>query len=146
MFLLIWDPAKAAKEIANLVGEIKGEIAAVGTTMREGSKEVGEGLATAETTRRAFQQIIEAIGVTFSKVKEVSSATRVIAARTEEVSSSLSSLVAGATEAAASAEELAAVAEEQNATVEEFTALAQELVKVSDRLQQTVRVFTLTHG
>lgn len=132
---------EAAKQIANLIGEIRDETIRVVENMESGIREVDNGTHVVNEAGDAFYAIVDSINLVTSKIHEVSVATEQMAAGAQESVSSMHNVASISEETASSAEEVAAAAEEQSASIQEVAASATLLAEFAEELKQMVTNF-----
>ena len=161
----------ASKEIGGLIKTIQKTVVEAVTAMEAGSKQVEEGVASANQAGEALQDIMkaaEAVNVQALQagaaavkmnaaadvlvsgvdsvsaiVEENSAATEEMTANSNEVTQAIENIASVSEENSAAIEEVSASTEEMNAQVEEVTSSAQSLTEMADSLQQVVNMFKL---
>lgn len=133
----------AAKEIADLILEIRAETDNVVTAMEAGIQEVVNGTGVVNEAGNAFNDIVQSINHVTSRVQEVSVSTEEMAAGAEQAVAAVENVASISQETAASAEEVAAAAEQQTASIQEVAASASVLAKLAEDLRVMVMNFKL---
>lgn len=135
------ESSKAAKQINDLIAEIKSEISRAMDSMNDGYEAVQEGNALTEEAGNAFSGILKA-------VEQVSGESRHTAEISKQVETITSGLLTSIQEVAdlysklnSNAEEVAATTEEQTAVVEDMTDGAKNLSSIADELITEVEKF-----
>lgn len=135
--------AEAAKQIANLIGEIQEETVLLVKNMEAGITEVDNGTKVVNEAGQSFYQIADSVNLVTTKIQEVSVAAEEMAAGAQEAVNSIHNVACIAQETAASAQQVAASAQEQSASIEEVAASASVLANLSEDLKKMVRNFKL---
>ena len=133
--------AGAAKEISNLIWEIREGTDNAVDTMEAGIQEVLNGTKVVNEAGEAFGDILNSINLVTIKVQEVSAAAEEMAAGTEQAVAAMQNIASISEETAASAEQVAAAVEEQTASVQEVAASATMLAHLSEDLKTMVTNF-----
>ena len=161
----------ASKEIGGLIKTIQKTVVEAVTAMEAGSKQVEEGVVSANQAGAALQDIMKAaeavnlqaqqagaaavkmnaaadvlvsgVDSVSAIVEENSAATEEMTANSNEVTQAIENIASVSEENSAAIEEVSASTEEMNAQVEEVTSSAQSLTEMADSLQQVVNMFKL---
>jgi methyl-accepting chemotaxis protein len=164
--------SQATKEIGGLIGGIQKTVAEAVKAMDEGSKEVENGVRSANQSgdalsdilnaseavnkqaqqaaegagkmNAASNQLVSAVDSVSAVVEENTAATEEMAAGSGEVTQAIESIASVSEENSAAIEEVSASAEEMSAQVEEVTASALSLAEMAGVLAQVVAQFKLT--
>ncbi len=156
-------------QIADLIKAIDVGIQESVKAMSEGTKEISHGVALADETRTALDNILEHVEATSKEtdnlvasagqvdstqktiqsaiesinalIEENTKSAQEISVQTGRVVSLIESIAAVSEETAASAEEVSAAAEEQTASVEEIVASIKTMAQASDELRSLVGQF-----
>jgi methyl-accepting chemotaxis protein len=164
--------SQATKEIGGLIGGIQKTVAEAVKAMDEGSKEVENGVKSAnkagdalsailnaaeavnkqaqqaaEGTQKmnvASNQLVTSVDSVSAVVEENTAATEEMAANSGEVTQAIESIASVSEENSAAIEEVSASAEEMSAQVEEVTASADSLAEMARVLAQVVAQFKLS--
>jgi methyl-accepting chemotaxis protein len=162
----------ATKEIGGLISGILKTVSEAVKAMEDGTKEVEQGVLTANEAGKALTEILTAseavnkqatlageasdrmktasedlVGAVDSVsaiVEENTASTEQMAANSSEVNQAIESIASVSEENSAAIEEVSASAEEMSAQVEEVTASAQSLADMAKTLQEVVAQFKLT--
>jgi len=132
---------QAAKEIADLILEIRDETEKAVVAMESGILEVENGTGVVNEAGQAFDEIVKSIRHVSERIQEVSIAAEEMAAGAEEAVAAMQNIASISEETAASAEQVAAAAEEQTASVQEVAASTTILANLSDELKKMVKNF-----
>lgn len=133
----------AAKEIAELILEIRAETENAVKAMESGIQEVVNGTGVVNEAGIAFGDIVQSINDVTQRVQEVSVSAEQMAAGAEQAVSAVENVAGISQEAAASAEEVAAAAQQQTASIEEVATSAGKLARLAEDLRVMVMNFKL---
>jgi methyl-accepting chemotaxis protein len=133
----------AAGEISGLVEEMQRETQRVVTVGQRGAQRTGDGVATVERTRAAFEQIDAAVTDMTGRVEGIAAAVREIAAQAASIETGIDEVASVAEESSASAEQVTASSEETSASAQEMASSAAELARTAERLDALVGRFTI---
>lgn len=164
----------ATKEIGSLIHGILQTVGEAVKAMEEGSKEVEQGVASAnrsgealtrilnvteevnkqavlaakaaEQMKSSADQLISAVDSVSAIVEENTASTEQMAANSTEVTQAMESIASVSEENSASVEEVSASTEEMSAQVEEVTASAQSLSEMAQSLAELVAKFKLINA
>ncbi|MCK5037606.1 MAG: methyl-accepting chemotaxis protein [Thermoplasmata archaeon] len=137
------DSREAAERISKMIKEIQSETDKAVGSMKQGTKEVEEGMALVSQTDSSFQQIADATEKVNSEIGGISAATQQQKAGTQQVAAAVDGIASIAEESASASEESASSTEELTASMEEMTAQAQELSEMALSLQNSAARFKL---
>ncbi|WLV23947.1 methyl-accepting chemotaxis protein [Aciduricibacillus chroicocephali] len=137
------ESSTAAKQINDLIAEIKNEISKAMDSMNDGYEAVQEGNTLTNEAGTAFNGILEAV----EQVSEESRHTAEISLEVEQITSGLLGSIQEVADLydklTANAQEVAATTEEQTAVVEDMTDGASNLSKIADELIKEVDKFKM---
>lgn len=133
----------AAKEIADIILEIREETDNAVSAMEAGIQEVENGTGLVNEAGAAFEEIVKSINHVTNKIQEVSISAEQMAAGAQEAVAAMQNIASISEETAASAEQVAAAAEEQTASIQEVAASASILARLADDLRKMVMNFKL---
>ncbi|OUM94720.1 MAG: hypothetical protein BAA04_13275 [Firmicutes bacterium ZCTH02-B6] len=161
--------AASAKEIAELINDMKAGIEEAVEAMQLGTREVEVRMEQARQAGHALEQILGALEATDQQVQRITveaqslservelvmravegvariteentAATEEMAAQSEEVMGAMESISAVAEETAASSEEVSAAAEEMHASIEQVAGSVRSLARMANELRQVVAQF-----
>jgi methyl-accepting chemotaxis protein len=131
----------AAKQIAVLITEIKGDTDKAISAMSQGTHEVEVGTEVVTIAGRAFGEIAVLVTEVFNQVKEISTAIQQMASGSQQIVSSVKEIDGHSKNAARDAQTVSAATEEQSASMEEIAASSQSLAKLAQDLQEAVSKF-----
>lgn len=133
----------AAKQIAELINGIQGQIASISESMNKGSQEIGDSMQIAIQAGNHFDDIEKAVGEIIVVVNEVSSAANVMIDEVQHTMADIENAAAITEETSASTEEVSAAAEEQAAGMAAIVDSTKQLAEVSDQMSALVSKFKL---
>lgn len=131
----------AAKQIAELIGEIQGDTDQAVVAMSVGTREVKVGTEVVTTAGRAFREISVLVTEVSNQVKEISAAIGHMANGSQQIVSSVKEIDRLSKNAAGEAQTVSAATEEQSASMEEIASSSQSLAHLAQDLQDTVSKF-----
>ena len=137
------DSREAAERISKMIKEIQSETDKAVLSMKQGTKEVEEGMILVSQTDTSFQQISGATNKVNNEIGGISAATQQQKSGTEQVAAAVDAIASIAEESASASEESASSTEELTASMEEMTAQAQELSEMALSLQNSASQFKL---
>lgn len=132
---------EAAKQIANLIGEIQGDTDKAVIAMDEGTREVKVGTEVVNTAGEAFNEIMNLVSRVSSQVKEASAALQQMASGSQQVVASVKVIDKISKENASQTQTVSAATEEQSASIEEIASSSQSLAKMAQDLQDIISKF-----
>ena len=132
---------EAAKKIADLIGEIRGDTDKAVVAMNDGTREVKTGAEVVNAAGTAFRQIIELVTEVSSQVREISAAVQEMAGGSQQIVGSVRKIDTLSKSSAAESQSVSAAAEEQLASMEEIASSSQALAKLAEDLQVAVSKF-----
>lgn len=132
---------EAAKQIADLIGEIQGDTGKAVTAMNEGTSEVRLGTEAVDTAGKAFRAIAAQITQVSDEIKEISAAIQQMASGSEQIVLAIKEIDELSKKAAGEAQTVSAATEEQSASMEEIAASSQNLAKMAHELKEAVGKF-----
>jgi methyl-accepting chemotaxis protein len=134
----------AAAEIAALISEIQAETGRVVEVVGEGAKRTGDGVATVEQTREAFEVIGTAVESMTARVAEIAGAVQQISAESTRAEGGIAEVAAVAEQSSASAEQVSASTQQTSASTQEIASSATELARTAEQLDELVRRFKIS--
>ena len=133
----------AAKQIANLIGEIQGDTDKAVVAMDEGTREVKVGSEVVTAAGQAFKEITGLILQVSDQVREISAAIQQMASGTQQIVTSVKEIDSLSKAAAGETQTVSAATEEQSASMEEIASSSQALAKLAQELQTAVNQFRI---
>ncbi|OBR67678.1 hypothetical protein A7K91_22660 [Paenibacillus oryzae] len=135
--------ASSADQIALLIGAMQGETVQVVELMKQGEKEVTEGIAAVKLASDSFQEIQQSVGQVASQIQEVSAASEQMSAGTEQVAYSMTVISDIAASTSIGTERVAEAAGDQLASIQEISASSQSLSHMADKLRHLIGKFNV---
>ncbi|HWR55037.1 MAG TPA: methyl-accepting chemotaxis protein [Negativicutes bacterium] len=132
---------EAAKQIADLIGEIQGDTDKAVDAMGDGTREVKIGTEVVNTAGEAFKEIMTLVTQVSSQVKEITAAIQQMAGGSEQIVASSRAIEKISKENAGQTQTVSAATEEQSASMEEIAAASQGLAKMAQDLQDIISGF-----
>jgi methyl-accepting chemotaxis protein len=132
---------QAAKQIAELIGEIQGDTDQAVVTMNKGTHVVAIGAAVVNTAGQAFSEIAAHVEQVSAQIKGISSAIGQTARDSQQIVSSVHEIRQISQETTAHTQTVSAVTEEQSASTEEIAAASQALANLAEELTQIISKF-----
>ncbi|MBP2655213.1 MAG: mcpA 4 [Firmicutes bacterium] len=132
---------EAAKQIAELIGEIQGDTDKAVAAMSNGTREVQLGIEVVSTAGQAFGKITGLIGQVSNQIQGISDATQKMAAGSQQIVSSVKDINRISKETAGESQTVSAATEEQSASMQEIAASSQALAKLAEELRTNVLRF-----
>jgi Methyl-accepting chemotaxis protein len=137
------DSGNAAKQIAELIGQMQSGTHEAVSSMKKGAEEVDTGAESLEHSVAAIGEVVEAGNVIVRMVQEIAAAAEEQSASIEQVTSSVEEVSAISEESAAGAEQASASVQEQTASMHELARAAEELAEVASGMQSVVAKFRI---
>ncbi len=134
---------QAAKQIAEMIGEIQIDTATAVAAMNNGTREVNIGGEVVNKAGESFKQIESLIGQVTHQVNEITSSIAEMNASSQKIVVSVEDINGITKVAAAESQSISAATEEQTATMEEIASSSHALANMAEDLQKTVRKFTI---
>lgn len=132
---------EAAKQIANLIGEIQGDTDKAVVAMNDGTREVKVGAEVVNTAGRAFTEITALIDEVSLQIKDITAAIQQMAGGSQQIVKSMRDIDLISKETSSQAQSVSAATEEQSASMEEIAASSQALAKMAEELRSAVSQF-----
>jgi methyl-accepting chemotaxis protein len=134
----------AAAAISALIAEIQLETGKVVEVVAESAKRTGDGVASVQLTREAFEQIGRAVEDVTTQVHEITAGVQEIAAEAQRAETDVTEVATVAEQSSASAQQVSASTEETSASAQEIAASARSLAQTAEELNVLVGRFTLS--
>lgn len=131
----------AAKQIAELIGEIQGDTDEAVVAMADGTKEVQLGIEVVNTAGQAFKKITGLICQVSDQIQGISVASKKMAYDSQQIVTSVKGINKISHDTARESETVSAATEEQSASMEEIAASSQALAKLAEELRENVSRF-----
>ena len=133
----------AAKQIANLIGEIQGDTDKAVVAMHEGTDEVKVGTEVVTAAGQAFKEIAALIMQVSDQVREISAATQQMASGSQQIVAAVKNMGDQAKQANGEIQTVSAATEEQSASIEEIASSSDALATLAQDLQTAVNKFRI---
>ena len=134
---------EAAKQIADIIGEIQGDTGKAVDAMQLGAREVMLGTELVTTAGGAFKEIVTLILQVSDQVREISAAIQQMASGTQQIVTSVKEIDSLSKSSASETQTVSAATEEQSASMEEIASSSQALAKLAQDLQAAVNKFRI---
>ncbi|MBY0121240.1 methyl-accepting chemotaxis protein [Bacillus sp. S/N-304-OC-R1] len=134
---------EAAKQVNQLIMGVQEDINHSVLAMNEGKLSVDEGIELVNNAGDFFQKIVGDIKQVSLQMNEVSTAVQEISLGAEAMVLQIDGTTRIAEDSASHSQNIAAIAVEQNASMEEIASVSDELAKMAEKLQDSIRVFTI---
>lgn len=131
----------AAKQIANLIGEIQGDTDKAVVAMSEGTREVKVGTEVVTAAGQAFKEIAALVMQVSDQVREISAATQQMASGSQQIVTAVKNMGDQAKHANGEVQTVSAATEEQSASIEEIASSSHALATLAQDLQNAVNKF-----
>ncbi|SDM06574.1 methyl-accepting chemotaxis sensory transducer with Cache sensor [Dendrosporobacter quercicolus] len=133
----------AAKQIAELVGQIQQDTTTAISAMDNGTHEVSLGAKVVTAAGDSYRQIAGLIAEISEQVAGISTAMEQVNKESQEIVTSMKTIDQLSTHTAAEAETVSAATQEQSASMEEVASASQNLAEMAQKLQAMVQQFRL---
>jgi methyl-accepting chemotaxis protein len=134
---------QAAKQIGELIGEIRVDTDNAITVMSEGTQAVRAGSSSVITVGRTLDNIFESFQEVNDQIREITAAIQQIAGGSGQIVESIRGIDQRSQQVTNQAQVVAAAAEEQSATTEEIASASRSLASVAEELTNAVRRFKI---
>jgi len=134
---------QAAKQIADLIGEIQRDTNKAVMAMSDGTREVKLGAEVVNTAGKTFKEITVLINQVSEQIKDISTAIQQMASGSQQIVKSMRQIDSASKETASETQTVSAATEEQSASMEEIAASSQALARMAEELQSALRKFII---
>ncbi len=134
---------EAAKQIANLIGEIQGDTNQAVVAMDEGTAEVKNGTQAVMQAGQSFKSIARLVANVADQSKAIASTINEMASGTQQIVLSVQSIDTMIKNVAGESETVSAATQEQTASVNEIATASQSLATMAQKLQSEVNKFSI---
>ena len=134
---------EAARQIADLIGEIQKDTDQAVIAMDNGTREVKLGTEVVSNSGEAFKEIADLVENVSRQVREISASVQQMASESQQVVSSIKRMDTLGQKSASESQGVSAAAEEQLASMEEISSSSQALTNLAQDLQNTVNDFKI---
>jgi methyl-accepting chemotaxis protein len=133
----------AAKQISDMITEIRSDTDSAVLAMNQGTQEVKLGTDVVNGAGQAFGQIVSLVDQVSAEVSSISAAIQDIAGGSQEIVAALREIDVISKETAGQTQTVSAVTQEQSASMEEIAASSEALSKLAQNLQAVLQRFRL---
>lgn len=134
---------EAAKQIAELIGEIQRETDKAVTSMNEGTREVKIGSDVVHKAGDSFKTIVKLITGVSHQVQEISASTQQMATGSQQIVTSIEQISTLSKSMVEQTQTVSATTEETAASMEEMTSSAQSTAEMSHQMENAVNKFRI---
>lgn len=133
----------AAKQIADLIGQIRGDTDKAVEAMHNGTEEVKTGTEVVNEAGRTFEEIVSLIGQVSDQVHDISAAIEEMAASSQHIVMAMKDIDSASKDATANAQTVSAATEEQLASMEEIASASRSLATMAEEMRNVVARFKI---
>lgn len=133
--------SNSAKQIGDIIAEIKGSIEQSVIEINKSSSAVAEQEEALTETVNVFNKISQSVNTITDKIKQVVESSHLLSSRATEAVEASSNIVALTEETASSTEQVSASTEEQTSAIHQIAASAKNLAELSAKLQKEIDQF-----
>lgn len=133
----------SAKQVADLISEVRQETEYAVVSIRTDQKEVQLGKEMVDSAGSRFLEIIQKIGNMTSQIRDITVEIQQMSAGSQEIVTSVKQIGAESRMIAEQTQTVSSVTEEQSASMQEIASASQALAKLAEELQSDIRKFTV---
>ncbi|WP_168122885.1 methyl-accepting chemotaxis protein [Paenibacillus sp. HB172176] len=133
--------SESAEQVAELIHEIRTQIAATSESMQKGQQEVLGSVQSMDETGQAFGRILDSAKAIVRQVEETSAAAEQMSASSEEIAASIHEMEQITLQTAGTAQSVAGSAEQQSAAMKEIANSASSLNQMSEEMRILAKRF-----
>lgn len=133
----------AAKQIANLIGEVQQKTNNAVAFMKESKKEVDIGTDVVVAAGRSFREILKMIREISEQIHQIYATINEVHRGSQQIVSAVKEIDKESRSSAGQAQAVSTATEEQSAAIEEIASSSQALSKMAEELQTAIRKFTI---
>lgn len=133
----------AAKQIADMIGEIQQDTDRAVAAMSDGTRETKLGAEVIDSTGQVFMEIATLVTQVAEQIKEISAAMQQINGASRQIVGSIATVSQLNEKSADEAQTVSAATEEQLASMEEIASSSQALARLAQELQNAVNEFRI---
>lgn len=133
----------SAKQVADLIGEVRQETEYAVVSIRTDQKEVQAGKAIVDLAGSRFLEIIQKISTMTNQIREITEEIQQMSAGSQQIVASVKQIGEESRMIAKQTQTVSSVTEEQSASMEEIASASQALSKLAEELQTDIRKFTV---
>ncbi|MDU4959110.1 MAG: HAMP domain-containing methyl-accepting chemotaxis protein [Sporomusaceae bacterium] len=134
---------EAAKQIAQLIGNIQTDTEQAVANMTAGGREVKAGIEAVGVMGQTFHEIVNLVGQANEKIEGLSQAAQQIAVGSQNIVADVQRIDALSKDAASNSQTVSAATEEQSASMQQIAASSQSLAHLAQDLQTAVSRFQI---
>ena len=132
---------QAAKQIANLIGEVQQKTTSAVVYMTQGKMEVNVGTQVVNSAGESFREIMKMTQEMSEQIHEISAATEEITSGSQQVVNAVGEIDRESKNSAEQAQTVSAATEEQSASMEEIASSSQALSAMAEELRAAISKF-----
>jgi len=132
---------EAARQIADLIGEVQQKTNNAVIFMNEGRKEVNTGTEVVTIAGQSFREILKMIREISNQIHEISAAIEQVSSGSQHVVNAVQEIDKESKNTAEQTQTVSAATEEQSASIEEIASSSQALAKMAEELQTAIHQF-----
>lgn len=133
----------AARQIADMIGQIQQDTATAVTAMANGTHEVGLGTKVVNTAGHAFREIAGLITEVSGQITAITKAMEQMNKESQQMVAAMETIDQLSGKAALASERVSSVTQEQSASMEEVASSSQNLAEMAQKLQEMVQQFRI---
>lgn len=133
----------AAKQIAEIIGEIQGDTDKAVQAMAEGTQEVRRGTEIVDAAGKTFGEITALVKNVTDQVQDISTGIQQIAVGSQQIVTAVKHVDQISKETAGQSESVSAATEEQSASMQEIASSSQALAAMAEELRTVVAHFKI---
>lgn len=133
----------ATDKVSMIIKEIQNKIDLAISTMKQGTKDVEEGVIVVNDAGKALDNIISQVSNANLKIQQITKKIDAVASNSDDIVKMTENIAAVTEESAASSEEISSIITEQNSSLEKINTKVQDLVNIAKDLQDQVLVFKI---
>ena len=131
----------AAKQIADLIGEVQQKTTSAVVYMTQGKMEVSTGTQVVNVAGESFREIVKMIQQMAEQIHEISAATQEITSGSQQVVNAVREIDKESKVSAEQAQTVSAATEQQSASMEEIASSSQALSTMAEELRAAIGKF-----
>lgn len=132
---------EAAKQIADLIADIRQDTDSAMTAMNNETEEVQLGTRIVDGAGQTFQEIFRSFAEVSDQIKEISALIQQVAGGSQQIVSAVRDIDAISKDTAGQSQTVSAATEEQSAAMEEIASSSQTLARMAEELRKTIGQF-----
>lgn len=134
---------EAARQIAELIGEIQKDTEQAVTAMNDGNREVKMGTEVVNKAGEFFREIASSIQLMSGQIKGISAAIEEIADDSQHILTDIQEVAKISKDTLGQMHSVAAATQEEAASMEQISASSQDLAAMAEELQNSTQSFTV---